>query len=104
MLLNTKGPIGIFGISGSGKTFGAVTHFYDNPQRSIFINTMMKRPPDVPFTGPYLSGKNPKLLDEITEYLNKPPYKVIIDTDDEAVVTKILDYFEKFYNPAFQRN
>ena len=71
MKLNTKGHAGAFGISGSGKTWGAVRDFNDVDGYAIFINTMKKRRPDVEIDGPFVDGKNPKLLDEITVNLNK---------------------------------
>jgi len=100
MKLNTKGHAGAFGISGSGKTWGAVRDFNDCDGYAIFINTMKKRRPDVEIDGPFVDGKAPKLLDDITEHLNGEG-RVVIDTDDEPTVKKILDYFEGWYDDSY---
>jgi len=100
MKLNIKGHAGAFGISGSGKTFGAVRHFNECEGYAVLINTMHKRRPDVEIDGPFVDGKSTKLLEEITEHLNKEG-RVVIDTDDEPTVKKILDYFEGWYNDSY---
>ena len=100
MKLNTKGHAGAFGISGSGKTFGAVRHFKECDGYAILINTMRKRRPDVEIDGPFVDGKNPKILEAITECLNKEG-RVVVDTDDEPTVKKILDYFEGWYDDSY---
>jgi len=102
MKLNTKGHVGYFGISGSGKSFGAARDYAEEPSYAIFIDTMRLRPSEIPFKGSGVESTDPKMLDRMTEILNKEGRCIVHMTRDKEKDNKtletILDHFEAFYD------